>query len=203
MHHLQLVFHVTQKNVSPGECVVLHAGKQGVFRKRIERPHGVAFTHISQPSAVGGFERLHNQFDLSNTAWPKFHVSADVPAAGYFFVYLSLHLEDIVDGLESEGSRVDERFSHFKKAATQSTIPCDRPRLNQSQSFPRCEPLFVVASVHAERISDISCLPFRPESKINAINIAFARKAAETPGDLLRKPAEVLRGGEAPGFFHV
>src|SRR5262245_44340335 len=139
--------------------------------KSSQRLHGVALTDLGQAAPVGGLQGLHNQFDLANAARAKLHVPSNVPAARHLFINLSLHLEDVLDGVGAERSGKNESFRHFQKSTTESTITCDGPGLDQREAFPGCEPLFVIPPVTAERVREVSSLAFRPEAKVDTIDI--------------------------------
>src|SRR5262245_16032681 len=87
VHHLELVFHIAEKDVSSGERVALILRDQTLFAQRLKSFQGVAMADLGQSRSMPNLEGLRNEFDFTDTTCSEL----DVPIALLTGRHLLIH----------------------------------------------------------------------------------------------------------------
>ena len=82
-------------------------------------------------------QRLHDEFDFTNSATPKFNVSVQFILSESVVFDPSFDVSDFVQQIRRRATRINERLVLTQEFVGQLATACDSPRFDQCDPFPR------------------------------------------------------------------
>ena len=107
------------------------------FRQGTQRLHGACFLQESVAAAVDELERLHDEFDFTNSATPKFNVPVQFVRSQCFAFYPPFDVCDFIEQIRGRAARVNERLMLAQEFVGQFATAGDFPRFDQCNPLPR------------------------------------------------------------------
>src|SRR2546422_1058119 len=110
----------------------------------------------------------------------------------------TLHLADVLDGVEVEKAAIDEGTDLVEKRPAEIEVTADRTRLEHGRSLPGLAERLVIRERCGKRIDDRSVLAVWTQPQIDAKHEAVGAHLAERTRDDLRHARGERRAADRP-----
>ena len=188
---LYAVLDVSQKHVCVRELVAIVGGQKA---ERLDDGEALQRARVLEkrfPAAVDELQSLGDEFNLSNAAFAKLHVSRRGIRAFQVFVDAALDAADLLEHADVHRPAVHERAYHFHEVTAQGGGTRAVPGFDKGLPLPRLAPGFVVDLAASQRIGQCALRTFGPEARVDPEHMALfgirRHQGDEAPGQMGEK----------------
>src|SRR5215469_12914118 len=134
---LHAVFDATEKSIGVVQRQNFFAREQIELSQRVKCLEHVWFLQKRMTRTMDKLQGLHDEFDLANTAAPKFYVAFQLFGSDHVAFDAVLDVRDLCQQIGSCAFWVNERLMQSQKIICQLTTAGDSAGLDERNAFPR------------------------------------------------------------------
>ena len=164
---LKLVFDVAQKQVCLFQFAGAFGGQVAKIREAVQRLDSFLAANAWITAAINQGERLHDEFELANSAISEFDVALDQVRRTKFRLDLMLHRAQLAERVEVEIAAIDETVELIEQSTSELNRTGDRPRAKQRRTLPGLSVVLVEVQRAVERNRERGIAPARAQPHVD------------------------------------